>query len=115
MKVTIQDIIAFLPFEEEYRQKIKRQLIEIDSATRISLEDQLWETFDALCDLYYQKNFQKGLYEMGEGAKSFGPNFYKRIREETDKEIEMDMTKKTTAFGIEEVREKLQKYIQEPK
>lgn len=115
IRVTIRDALAFLPFDPVYKEELVKKLETADFATKFALEDMLWQTYDALCDLYFQKNYQKGLLEVGEGKRSIGQNFYKDIRVETDKEIEVDMTKQTTKFGIEDVRKKLKKYIHEEK
>lgn len=115
MKVTIQDVIAFLPFDESYRKEIREKLETADFPTRLSMKDQLWDTYYALCDMYFQKNWQQAMYDVKDGKRPVGPNFYKTVREETQKEIEREMAKKTTSVGIEQVRAKLQQYMDQDK
>lgn len=115
IRVRVRDALAFLPFNPVYKEELVKKLETANSTTKFALEDMLWQTYDALCDLYFQKNYQKGLLEVSEGKRSIGQNFYKDIRVETDKEIEIDMAKQTAKFGIEDVRKKLKRYIQEKK
>src|SRR3989344_114099 len=108
MEITTKDIIAYLPLDPEFKKALELNLDQIDLDRKFEIINNLWMAFDDFFEIRFQENLQKSIGDVT-SKDPMGPDFYKKVRDETRKEIEREMTNKTTNYNITAVREKLQR------
>lgn len=81
---------------------------------RFEVSNKIWDLYDLMYDGRLQVNLQKALNEVAANKKELSPDFYKKVKEETDKEIEKQFHEDTTSVDLNSVRDKISKIIGSP-
>lgn len=108
MKVTTQDIIKILTFEDEFKKKLLSEWDTYSEDQRLNLEEIIWDTYADLYQIRFDLNTEQALLELSEGEESVDSKFAQRIKEKTDDEFEQLFQHKIPAVELVETREKLQ-------
>lgn len=114
MEITTKNIIAYLPLDPDFKKDLELNLDKMDPDRKFEIVNNLWIAYDQLFELRFQENLQNAIQKISKGEEQeaeIGPDFYKSVRQKTRKEIEREMSNKTTDYNITAVREKLQKFL----
>ena len=111
MKITTKDIIAYLPLDPDFKKELEEKLDTLDPDRRLEIVDNLWLAFDELFELKFQENLRSAIERVSSNEEEVGADFYKKIRQETRKEIEKEITEKSTTHNLSAIREKLKNII----
>lgn len=112
-RITTKDIIKILPFETAYKTGL---LSEFDSWTddqRLNIEEALWNAYDALYELRLQENTKLALMQAGQNQEKLDQDFYKRVREKTDKEMQEEQSESAGVVDLTAARSAMEKIISE--
>jgi len=107
MKTTTKDIIAFLPFKKEFKIELLEKMEKMDEDTRLAIVDILWETYDALTEIRFQKNLKMIMDDIVNKKIPAPENIHKFVEEKTEKEMQSELIEDSTQFNIENIRVKI--------
>lgn len=108
MKLTTLQIIKYLPFEKTLKDELVNSWSTMDPDKKFNLEQLVWDAYDALYDLKLQENIQLALLRAQENNETLDKDFYKRVEEQTDKEMETETFETTSSVELDQVRSKLE-------
>ena len=108
MKMTTLDIIKMLPFEKEFQAQLFEQFDTLTPDQKFSLEQLLWDTYEALYKLKLEENLQQAFSGAKTNKEKLDSDFYARAKQQTEKEMETDFLKSTAGFDISHIRTKLE-------
>jgi len=77
----------------------------------IPLEQIIWDTYYALYQLRLQENMQKAMLLAKEDKESLDKDFYKRVQEQTEKEIEQEEVQLNEDKDLTSIRQKIQSLL----
>lgn len=113
MKITTQDIIKVLPFEEDFKKVLADFYGKADADRKFNLEQMLWDTYFTYFQIRLDENIELAMEKAKDGQEKLDGDFYKRVRMETQKQIENESIKKVTSSDLDSVRAKLQSFLQQ--
>lgn len=113
MKITTLDIIKLLPFQKEFKQSLLEGFDTLDPDRKYAIEGLLWDAYDAYVELRVENNFEKALEPTSSNKDELDSDFYKKIREQTKKEIELELHIETANVDLAAVRAKIEAVINE--
>lgn len=108
MVKTTKELIKVLPFEEKFREELLAKYDSLNVDQRYLINRALWETYDALYQIKLEENMQIALERAKEGKETLDKDFYRRVREHTERELQTADAAKTTHIDLAETRKKLQ-------
>lgn len=111
MKMTTLDIIKMFPFEKEFKIHLLEQFDTLTPDQKFSLEQILWDTYEALYKLKLEENLQQAFSRAKINKEKLDSDFYARVKQQTEKEMETDFLKSTAGFDISHIRTKLEAII----
>jgi hypothetical protein len=111
MQITTKDIIKILPFEKSFQEELLSQFDSLNPDQKFNIERILWDTYDAFYGLKLQENIELAFMRARENQENLDENFYKRIREQTEKEMQSEFFQKTSQNDLSVVRAKLEELI----
>lgn len=114
MKLTTKDIIKYLPFEEEFKTKLLESWDTMEMDLKCTIEQVLWDAYDGMYDLKLKENIELGLIKAREKNEMPGPEFYKQIEAQTDKEMQSETYQKAGDAELSQVRSRLEALIGSP-
>lgn len=109
-----KDIIKVLPFDKEFQIELLNQYDGLPLDRKSSVAELLWETYDALYELKLDENLQLALLRAKDNQEKLDNNFYKRVVEKTDKEMESEVTETIAKLDLASTRQELKKIIKKP-
>jgi len=113
--MTTKDIIKILPFEEKFKNNLLSQFDELSIDQKFSLEQILWETYIAFYNLKLEDHIQLSLLRTKDNQEPLDSNFYKKVREQTDEEMQQEATKNIETKDLEAARIAMEKIVKEMK
>ncbi len=113
MDFTTKTIIKILPFEKEFKEQLLLAFDSIDPDRRITVERALWDLYDAIYELKLQENIDLALQNALVNKEKLDPEFYKRIKEQTEMEILSSTATAATQVDLTQAREKLEQLLKE--
>ncbi len=108
MKVTTQDIIKALPFEDIFKRSLLQQFDKLNPGRKFIIEQTLWDTYDALFQLKVEEKMQLAFDRAKRNEETLDETFYKRIKDEAEKEMEKGFFQNTKESDLSAIRSKLQ-------
>lgn len=114
MKITTKDIIKILPFDNEFKNELLGSFDGLDDDKKFNIGEVLWNAYDAFYELKLKENTQLALLQARDNQEKLDKDFYKRIREQTDKEMEQEATQMTAQVDLAQTREELKEIINKP-
>jgi len=113
--MTTKDIIKILPFEEQFKNNLLSQFDGLSIDQKFSLEQILWETYIAFYNLKLDENIQLALLRAKDNQEPLNSNFYKKVQEQTDEQIQQEATKNIETKDLEAARIAMEKIVKEIK
>lgn len=114
MKLRAKDIIKILPFEESLKTQLLDEFDTMDPDRKDDIVNIVWRTYNALYELKLEENIQLALQRAESDQESLDEDFYKRVREQTERELLTEETQKTASVDLKDTREELQKILADP-
>ncbi len=113
MELTTQKLIHILPIDEEVRKDILQRWDTMDPDEKFQTERILWDTYYELFRIRLEKNLQLKLSQLGEENSDMeaDPEFYKRVSEQTEKEMQSENYKTADVSELGNVRTKLEELM----
>lgn len=111
MNLTTENIIKMLSKNESTSKILIEKFNTLNDDERFEVSNKIWNLYDLMYEGRLQVNVQKALNEVAANKKELSPDFYKKVKEQTDKEIEKEFFVDTTNADIDSVRDKISKII----
>lgn len=111
--ISTKTLINFLTFDP----KLKLELLEsydtlpIDEQVRITRA--VWGAFDDYQELKVQENFEKGLLLADKNSSQIDNDYYKKINEQTEKEIDEALANSQQSADLTGVRKSMEQIVRE--
>lgn len=100
MQMTTKAIIQALPFEEQFKTDLLAQIDQFEGEQKYEITQVIWDTFFALYRYKFEDNLEQALEDVEKGKRDLGPNFYKEVEEQTEKEIEKELVSTAEKSGF---------------
>lgn len=113
MQLSAKTIIKILPLEDSFKTELLGSLDLLDLDRKFAMERILWKTYDAFYGLKLEENMQLGLLRVGNHEEKLDKDFYRRIREQTKKDMETEMIDSTEKVDLSEARRAMELIIRE--
>ncbi len=113
MPITVKNLIQFLPIDEKVRQQVLAKYDGFSDDQKLAMSKLCWTMFYELLHAQTNYEFKKALLDVKEGKGKLKNTLYKEIEERVYKKMVDDLRKGGQAEAIKEVREKIQKAVQE--
>lgn len=113
MKMTTKTIIKILPIDKEVKDKFESEYDSFPQDKKYEADRMLWGYFDTLYALKLEENTQLLLLEAKEKKVKLDKNFYKKVREKTEKEIAELSIKSVDSASLEEARRAMEIIVKE--
>lgn len=113
MKLSTENIVKLLPFEESFKKEFFEQYPSLDADRKFTIQQLVWEAYYAFYRLELEKNFQLGLDDLKTGKEKPDAQFYKRIKEKTQTEMRSDAVEEVEEVDLTEARAAMEKIIAE--
>jgi hypothetical protein len=108
---TTKDLIKIIPFDDDFKKKLYNQYDTLNPDQKYSIDRALWDTYDALYDIKLDENLQIALQKAKEGKEVLDTGLYKRVREQTERELRTAHATMATHVDLAETRRKLQELL----
>ena len=109
---TTQDIIKILPFEKKFRTELLRDFDKLNPDQKFAIERLVWNFYDAIYQSRLDENMQQAFLRAENNQEKLDKDFYKRIREQTERELQQEFSQTGTNVDLSTAREAL-KEVQE--
>src|SRR5436305_9565495 len=114
-QITTKDILKALPFEEKLKVDLLQSFDSFTPSQKFELEQIIENAYYGLYQSKLQDNIDSALKRAENNQEELGPDFYKRIREQTEKEMQEDLTKASQNVDLSAARAAMEKIVQEMK
>lgn len=109
--MTTKDIIKLLPIEKNFKEELLAKFDTLNPDQKFAVERIVWQTYDEVCDGRINENLILALMKAGKNEEIFDENFYKRVVDKTNKEIDEEATKTITQFDLSHTRQGLAEMV----
>lgn len=113
--MTTKDIIKILPFEEQFKNNLLSQFDGLSIDQKFSLEQILWETYVTFYNLKLEENMQLALLRARDNKEPLNSDFYKKVQDQTDEQMQRETLKSVEAKDIEAARAAMEKIVKQMK
>lgn len=114
MKITTIDIIKVLPFEDQYKNDLLTKFDSMAPVQKGAIEQLLWDALSAMYRLKFEQNMQLAFAKAADGKEKLDKDLHKRVKEQTEREMEHEFFEKSSVKELSMVRNKLQQLIDKP-
>jgi hypothetical protein len=112
MLLTTKNIIKLLPLEEVFKKKLLDGYDQLPFAKRFALEQVTWDIYDAYVQVKIEENIALALDKAQyEDNGLINPEFYDKIKEQTEKEIQEKGVLEAEKVDLVATREQLASVI----
>src|SRR6266581_3784596 len=115
MELNTKNIIKALPFEETLKTELLNQFDTLTPDQKYTITRIVWQTWNAIFKLRLEEKVEDALADMREGKGEINPTEYAKLRQETLKEMEKDLSQGITGVDLSAARTAMEKIIQEIK
>lgn len=109
--MTTLNIIRMLPFEKQFQTKLLEGFDKLSPDQKFALEEIVWDTYEAIYKLKLQENIGLSLLRAKSNQEKLDEDFYKRAKQQTEKDMETDFSQSAAKTNISEVSTKLESII----
>ncbi|MBI2074504.1 MAG: hypothetical protein HYT83_01560 [Candidatus Levybacteria bacterium] len=113
MTITTKEIIKLLPFEDKFRLELLEKFDSLNPDQKFNMEQILWDAYFALYKLKLDENLQLAFLRAKENQEKLDKDFYKRVEEQTEKELSENTIEVTEEVDLEAARKAMEKIIKE--
>ncbi len=100
-----------LPLDKQFQSKLLEGFDKLNSDQKFALEEIVWGTYEAIYKLKLQENIGLALLRAKSSQEKLDEDFYKRAKQQTEKEMETDFSESASKVNITDVRTKLDSII----
>ncbi len=111
--ITTKGIIKALPFDNEFKTNLLSTIDSLPSGQKLVIEQLLWQAYYVIYKLKIQENLQLALQKVKGNQENLDKDLYKRVVEQTEKEMDEEFLKGMEQTDLTAVREKIQSIIQQ--
>lgn len=115
MQLTTKTIIKSLPFEQSFKHELLEQFDALDADTQNAIARIAWDTFYAMYQLKLEENTQLAFVKAQVNQEKLDKDFYQRVKEKTQKELEDDLAGTTQETDLAAARKAMELIMQEIK
>lgn len=113
MKVTTKSIIKILPLDKDLKTSLLDDFDTLDPDKKFIMEGLLWDSYHALYKLKLEENLQKAFIHAHEGTQELDQEMYKKVKKETNEQMDKDMREEVEATDLAEARRAMEMIIKE--
>lgn len=106
-----REIIKALPFDEAFKKLMLDKYDSLDADQKYNTDCILWDAYDALYELKLNENLVLAFQQIKEGKERIDKEFYKRVREQTELDMQSEKVKLSTDVDLSQVRNQLQEIL----
>lgn len=111
MKLKTKDLLKALPIDEKTRERVMQVLNGQDEAKKFELGEMIWDAGHMMYKQKLDENIRKSVNDpKGNGVK-LDTDFYRQVKEKTDREFEQVLQSKTSSEDLAGVRDRLQQLM----
>lgn len=112
--LTTEDLIKMLPFKEEFREELLDKYASFTDDQKYSIERIVWDYYDEIYEERLQKNMDLAMERAKHNEEKMDHDFYKRVNQQTEQELQEEFSKSETTVDLSEAREELEEIIKKP-
>lgn len=109
--MTTKDIIKILPLDKDFKNKLLDEFDQLNPDQKNAVGQILWKAYRDLYKIKRDANLQLAFLRAKNNQEKLDKDFYRRVREQTGKEMEQEVLQTTTQVDLAETREELQAII----
>ena len=113
MILTTQKIIEMLPFDNEFKTQLLGDWDKLTVDQRFNIERLVWDAFGDIYNTRLKANLDLAMLKVAKKEDTFDPDFYKRVKQKTEQELEEQLADETTTTDLSSTREELEKLIKQ--
>ncbi len=110
-----KNLIRLLPIAEDFKKLLLEQIDIISSDKKSELDELIWDAYYALYKLRLDRNIQKALDDESENGEKIDQDFYIRIKNKTEAEMQQLKPADLDQEELKETRQKLEEVLQNEK
>ncbi len=115
MKLSTENIIKIIPLEEAFKDELLKQLPSLTPDQRYNMADIIWGAYYTYLDILVERNVELALERAKEGKETLDKSLYKRIYDETEKELQTTGAQVVSEKDLETARAAMEKIVKEMK
>ena len=108
MKITTKDIIKLLPFDESFKSSVLESWDDLSSDQKFTIGQLLWDAYGEIYHARFEKNMTVAMVDVTEGKAKMDKDFYKRVKEQTNRDMQQQADETVPSMDLSETRAALQ-------
>lgn len=113
MQITTQQVIKSLPFEEGFKKELLEKYPTLPEGVKYDVTELLWDLYYSMYEMKYEANTEKAFLKAESNEEKLDKDFYNRIREKTEKEVEQDVVSSSSSADLTSTRAKIEDLIRD--
>ncbi len=113
MTLTTRSIIKILPFEEGFKTDLLDLFEQLDDDQKLVIQQILWDTYFAIYKGALEEKTQEAMVKAGEGKEKLDKEFYLRVEQEIEKEMQGVAVKQSESVDLGIARKAMELIIKE--
>lgn len=113
MKLTTKNIIKILPFTENFKLELLEQFDTLEKDVKFPVEQAVWDLYATLYEIKLEENTDLALARAAEDKETLDRNFYKRMRQQTDKQMREEYIHKGETVDLTSARKAMEQIVKE--
>lgn len=111
MILNTDKLIPLLPFDPAFKKDLQARYQALKPDERYELATLIHEAYYAYYRIKLEENMQLEYQKMEDSKVTPGPDFYNRVKEQTEKQLEQEQASESTNQELVAVRNKLQSIL----
>lgn len=114
MKLTTLEVIKILPFDDVFKQQLLEKFPLLSEDIKYEVVELIWDLYYAMYEVKFEENTDKAFLRAEKNQETLDNNFYKRVTEQTGKEMQQTNEQTSTHVNLSQTRQKLQEILNKP-
>lgn len=106
-----KDIIKLLPLDKNYKEGLLDRFDTLNPDQKFAIERIVWNAYDEMIDGRINANLIQAFIKAGKNEERFDQNFYKRVADKTEKEMDQEATNAVAKFDLSHARQELAEMV----
>jgi hypothetical protein len=111
MLLTTLDVVKSLPFDQEFKNKLVEKFDKLNPDQKFVVESTVWDMYNAIYKLKLNRNIEIALKKAIKDHLPTDRIFYAKIKQETEKEMDLEFYKNVEQTDLSRVRSKLEEIM----